>query len=170
MTGRPIRALVSASNLWPVAVVHRINVSPGGVPKLPVPTAMVDASGLVGDEQADRVHHGHPEQAICLYSLEVIHALREEGHPIEPGSAGDNLTLSGLDWEAVVPGSRLKIGETIEIEVTGYTSPCVKNAGWFLERDFNRMSQTDHPGWSRLYARVLEPGEVSVGDAVVLAQ
>jgi MOSC domain-containing protein YiiM len=69
-----------------MAHVHQINLSKGGVPKLPVDEAVIDESGVVGDVQADRVHHGHPDQALCLYSLEVIQELQREGHPIGPGS------------------------------------------------------------------------------------
>jgi MOSC domain-containing protein YiiM len=69
----------------------------------------------------------------------------------------------------VVPGARLRVGPEVMIEVTGYTSPCQKNAGWFIEGDFGRMSQTRHPGSSRLYARVLQGGRVKTGDEVALA-
>jgi len=151
-----------------MAHLHQINISQGGVPKLPVDDAVVDEGGVVGDSQADRVHHGRPDQALCLYSLEVIEELQGEGHPIAPGSAGENLTLTGLDWAALGPGARLRIGSEIEIEVTSFTTPCEKNAGWFLDGKFSRMSQSLHPGSSRLYARVLRGGPVETGDEVGL--
>ena len=56
----------------------------------------------------------------------------------------------------------------MEIEVTWCTTPCEKNAGWFIEGDFTRMSQNRHPGVSRLYARVIEGGPVKTGDEVEL--
>ncbi|MGH8951818.1 MAG: MOSC domain-containing protein [Acidimicrobiia bacterium] len=151
-----------------MAHLHQINVSQGGVPKLPVDNALIDEGGVVGDRQADRVHHGRPEQALCLYSLEVIEELRREGHPIAPGSAGENLTLAGLDWAALGPDARLRIGSGVEIEVTWFTTPCDKNAGWFLDGKFSRMSNSLHPGSSRLYARVLRGGSVKTGDEVEL--
>lgn len=147
--------------------VHQISTSNGGVPKLAVDRAVVDASGVVGDEQADKVHHGSPDQALCLYSLEVIETLRSEGHSIAPGSAGENITVSGLDWRQVVPGSRMKIGP-VEVEVTHYTTPCAKNAQWFKDGKFNRMHASKHPGESRVYARVLSGGPIQTGDPVEL--
>src|ERR687894_986709 len=63
--------------------VFRINLSNGGVPKLPVAEARVTANGIVGDRQRYPVFHGGPERAISLFSLEVIERLRAEGHPIE---------------------------------------------------------------------------------------
>lgn len=65
--------------------VHQINTSNGGVPKLAVDRAVIDESGVASDEHADKVHHGRPDQALCLYSLEVIETLRSEGHSIAPG-------------------------------------------------------------------------------------
>lgn len=147
--------------------VHQISTSNGGVPKLAIDSAVVDASGVVGDEQADKVHHGSPDQALCLYSLEVIETLRSEGHSIAPGSAGENITVSGLDWQQVVPGTRMKIGP-VEIEITYYATPCAKNAPWFKDGKFNRMHASKHPGQSRVYARVLEGGPIATGDPVEL--
>lgn len=64
--------------------VFSINCSPGGVPKLPIPEALITAYGLFGDSQANRVHHGGPDRAVCLFSAERILALQKEGHPIGP--------------------------------------------------------------------------------------
>ncbi len=147
--------------------VHQINVSHGGVPKLGVPEALITASGVSGDRQADLRHHGGPDQAVCLYSLEVIEGLQAEGHPIGPGSAGENLTVVGLDWNQVTPGSRLRVGGAL-IEVTYPAVPCAKNAQWFSDGKFSRILESRHRGWSRMYARVLEEGRVTVGDSARL--
>ncbi len=147
-------------------VVYQVNVSKGGVPKRPVPSAEIVAGGVVGDEQADRIHHGGPDQDLCLYSLEVIEALQAEGHPIAPGSAGENLTLAGIDWARMEIGVRLRIGDRLIAEITATASPCSKNARWFEGRDFRRIDAARHPGWSRWYARVVEPGTVAPGDPV----
>lgn len=148
--------------------VHQINVSGGGVPKLPVPEAHFGTDGVTGDRHADTVHHGGPHQAVCLYSLEVIEGLRAEGHPIHPGAAGENLTVAGIDWASVRPGTRLRAGEAL-LEITKPTSPCHKNARWFLDGRFDRMHDGRHPGWSRMYAKVLEEGLVRTGDPVDLS-
>ena len=75
--------------------VHQVSLSDGGVPKRAVPAAQVTVEGLTGDRQRNRKIHGGPDRAVCLYSLDVIEALRAEGHTIGPGSAGDNLTIAG---------------------------------------------------------------------------
>lgn len=147
--------------------VHQINVSDGGVPKLPVERAFVSQDGVGGDRQNDRKHHGGPRQTVCLYSVEVINALQAEGHPIEAGSAGENLTLSGLDWGGLRDGDQFRIGQDLVIEITDPATPCAKNARWFVDGDYSRMSDVLHPGSSRMYARVIEPGNVETGDEVV---
>jgi len=148
--------------------VVRINISPGGVPKLPVASARVTANGLEGDGHRDLEHHGGPERALCLFSLEQIRALQVEGHTVTPGAIGENLTLEGLDWERVQPGAVLELGERVRIEITRYTSPCFNIKPSFLGGDFARVSQKLHPGWSRVYAKVLQPGTISQGDPVRL--
>jgi MOSC domain-containing protein YiiM len=148
-------------------VVVGLHRSAGGVPKRPVPQVTIGRRGLDGDRQATRKHHGRPWQALCLWSIEVIDRLREEGHPIGPGCAGENITIQGIDWAALRVGTRLRIGPVLA-EVSAHSTPCVKNARWFEGGDFHRIDHNAHPGWSRLYASVIDTGTVSDGDDVVV--
>ncbi len=139
--------------------------SDGGIPKLPVPQVEVNSRGLVGDRQGNRKHHGRPFQAVCLWSTEVIAALASEGHPIAAGLAGENITVSGIDWTTIRPGVRLIAG-TVELDISGWATPCRKNDQWFLDRS-DRIDADLNPGWSRAYAWVRTPGSIALGDAVV---
>lgn len=150
--------------------IFQINISEGGVPKWPVQEAEVTFLGLAGDGHHNTEVHGGPARALCLYSLDCILALQAEGHPIFPGATGENLTLAGLDWDVIVPGTRLRLGYEVEIEVTAYTEPCPKIAMFFKGEDLGRMYQEQYPGWSRVYTRVLRPGWIRIGDRVVLAE
>ena len=152
------------------AHVHQLSVSGGGVPKLPVPQAEVTAGGIVGDRQRNRRFHGGPRRAVCLFALEEIERLRAEGHPVAPGTTGENVTVAGLPWERVRPGARLSLGAEVVLEVTSYTAPCKNIGPSFRDGDFTRISQKLHPGESRVYARVLTPGVVRTGDPVVLLE
>jgi MOSC domain-containing protein YiiM len=98
--------------------------------------------------------------------MAAIRSLAAEGHAIAPGTIGENVTLEGLDWSLVTPGTRLLLGERVLLEITRYTSPCFKIAPVFVGREFKRVSQKQHPGWSRVYARVLVEGRLRAGDAV----
>ena len=157
--------------------VHQINVSPpprGGVPKVAVREARVLVAGVEGDWQSDRKHHGGPERAVCLFSWEVIQKLRGEGHPIGAGTTGENLTVRGIEWASVRPGVRVRIAGVgdevggVELEITSYTVPCSTIRESFAGLDSRRIKQEEHPGESRVYARVVKEGVVRVGDGVVL--
>jgi MOSC domain-containing protein YiiM len=146
--------------------IVQINVSLGGVPKRPVPRARVTRLGIEGDGHRATELHGGPDRALCLFSLEQIEALQAEGHPIEPGALGENLTLVGLDWAEVQPDTFYRLGDEVLVQVTRFTSPCLNVRTAFLDGEYSRVSQKRHPGWSRVYARVLVPGEVAAGDPV----
>lgn len=146
--------------------VTQLSVSAGGLPKTPVDQVEVTWKGLVGDRQATRVHHGRPWQALCIWSHDVIDALHAQGHPIAPGLAGENITVEGLTWADVRAGVRLQIGSVL-CEVSAYALPCFQNKPWFMDGDFEVMHHERGPV-SRVYATVLQPGTITVGDAVVL--
>jgi len=151
------------------ATVHQININPnGGVPKWAVEQARIEIDHIAGDKQRHTQFHGGPMRAVCLYALERIQALQAEGHPIEPGTTGENLTLAGVDWDQVTPGTRLRLGDEVELEITAYTVPCRNIAASFAEGTFKRMSQPLHPGWARVYAKVLRVGVVRRGDPVAV--
>ena len=150
--------------------VHQINVSDGGVPKRPVLEAWVTVQGIAGDRQRNLKVHGGPDRAVCLFSRERIEQLQDEGHPIDSGSSGENLTMAGLEWDRIQPGVRLSVGPDVQLEVMSYTVPCSHNAPWFRDGDYHRISQKKNPGWSRVYAKVLREGLVRPGDAVIAEQ
>lgn len=147
----------------------QINVNPkGGVPKHPVASTRVTTNGVAGDKQRNRRFHGGAQRAVSLYSHQHIQALQAEGHPITPGSTGENLTIGGLDWTALHVGDQLQVGDQLRIEITGYAAPCSNIIDSFASGEITRISQKLHPGWSRLYAKVLTEAEARVGDVVVV--
>jgi len=147
------------------AVVH-LAAGPGGVPKPAVASLNVGAAGIEGDHQNDELHHGRPFQAVCLWGADVLSELRAEGHPIEAGAAGENITIGGVAWDELRPGAKVLVGSTVELELSSYAIPCAKNAQWFVDRNFRRIDHDHHAGWSRIYAWVRRAGTVNVGDAV----
>ena len=146
--------------------IFQLSTSPGGVPKYAVREAEVNELGLIGDDHKFPDIHGGPERALCLFSLERILELQSEGHPIFPGAVGENVTISGLDWNEITPGQRLSLGDKVVVEITSYTSPCNSIPKSFVDGQYQRISQKVHPGYSRVYARVLQPGRIATGQAV----
>jgi MOSC domain-containing protein YiiM len=157
---------VNELNKHRIGTLVSINTSNGGVPKRRVADAKVSLLGLLNDAQNDTKGHGGPERAVCVYSLERIRALQAEGHPIDVGTAGENVTVEGIDWGLVVPGARIRLGDEVLLEVASFTDPCKTIRESFIDGRFVRISQKLHPGWSRVYARVLSEGEIRFGDPV----
>src|SRR6188768_423528 len=146
--------------------VVQVNVSEGGVPKLPVERAWVSSLGLDGDKHREYTVHGGPHQAVCLFGVEAIERLQSEGHPMEPGSAGENLTTTGVEWSLMPIGSRVSIGNELEVEISAPSNPCATQRRNFSDGRFSRISIDHHPSDSRMYARVLRDGWVQPGDSI----
>jgi MOSC domain-containing protein YiiM len=150
-------------------LVVAVNVSRGGVPKLPIVGTRIRTLGLDGDGHADLKHHGGPLQAVCLYSVESIERVASDGHIAFPGAYGENLTLSGIDWHGIRSRDRLRIGGNGPLlQLTDDATPCEKQAHWFIEGDISRISVRRHPEDARWYASVVEEGPVAPGDRVEL--
>ena len=147
-----------------MAHIFQINTSPGGLPKHGMVQAEVTEQGIIGDQHRDLVHHGGPDRALCLYPLEHIQVLQAEGHPVFPGAMGENLTLAGVAWGQIIPGARIKLGDSVVLEVTDFTVPCNHLKPFFLQENISRVGQKIYPGWSRVYARVIQGGTIKVGD------
>ena len=146
----------------------QINSSRGGVPKHEVAgSATISWSGLDVDRQDDRENHGRPWQAVCLWSADVIDRLAEEGHPIAPGLPARTSPSAASTGRRSRPDCGSGSGPRCW-RPRRTRRPCSKNAPWFVGGDFRRMSHDLYPGWSRIYARVLEPGEVRAGDAIAV--
>tara|TARA_B100000287_G_scaffold62196_1_gene54223 strand:- start:21 stop:500 length:480 start_codon:yes stop_codon:yes gene_type:complete len=149
-------------------VVHSVNISSeGGVPKIPVSSANVMKDGLEGDFNRFRAENreGDPRRAVSIFSLEKIRGLMAEGHPVEVGSTGENITIEGIDWESLEVGMRIRVGDAL-LELSEPCAPCSKIGGSFVERRFARIDHDLEAGWSRWLATVLEEGAVSIDDSV----
>ena len=148
--------------------VLQVNVSPGGVPKLPVERAWVDRLGLAGDQHNDDTEHGGPHRAVALFGIEAIRRVAAEGHPIEPGTVGENLTTEGIEWSSLRGGTRARIGDDLIVEVSKPDMPCLTIRGSFSDERFARISILVNPTDSRMYARVVREGGVRPGDPIIL--
>jgi MOSC domain-containing protein YiiM len=148
------------------AYITGLQCSNGGVPKLPVRSVTLTTTGLTGDRQRNLKVHGGPDRAVCLLAQEIIDELAALGHPIKPGSTGDNITIAGLTWSSIKPGTRLTMGNNVVLEITSYTAPCGNIAKSFVAGAIDCLDQQKNPGRARLYARVLVPGTLTVGDVV----
>jgi MOSC domain-containing protein YiiM len=146
--------------------IQVISVSDGGVPKQRIPSAEVTVVGLIGDRQAHPKDHGGPERAVCLLGLDVIESLAGMGHPIAPGTCGENLTLAGFPWSVVDIGTCFRFEGGVELQVSDWAVPCRLIAGSFHNDDSSPLDAVRHPGRARAYTRVLQPGAIREGEHV----
>ncbi|WP_433856938.1 MOSC domain-containing protein [Streptomyces kronopolitis] len=155
---------------------HTDAVGGTGIDKRPVdgPVAVTapgpkgtGGSGLAGDAVVDLRHHGGDDQAVYAYSREDLDDWeRELGRELANGSFGENLTTAGVELTGALIGDRWRVGPRLLLEVSCPRIPCRTFQGWLGEHGWlKRFTQASVPG---AYLRVIEPGEISAGDAVEL--
>jgi MOSC domain-containing protein YiiM len=137
-----------------------------GIWKAPVDGRVaVRGVNLAGDDQADRRVHGGPDKAVYAYSVEDYEWWsRELGREVAAATFGENLTIEGIDLNAMVIGTRWLVGST-ELEVSQPRTPCFKlgirmGDGGFVDR----FSDAERFG---AYFRIVREGEVGAGDEII---
>ena len=136
-----------------------------GIFKRPVDGPVeIDAQGLKDDAVIDRRHHGGVDQAIYVYFTDDYDWWTSEmGKAIEPGTFGENLTISGVEGREVAVGDRFAIGPVL-LEVTSHRTPCMVFAARMGDpRWVRRFHRAGRPG---AYCRVIVPGAVEAGTPV----
>ncbi len=125
--------------------------------------------GLHADVQADRKHHGGEDQAVYVYADEDAAFFAEQlDRPIPPGLFGENLRTTGVDVTGLVIGERLRVGDTLELEVTIPRIPCGTFARRMkVDKWVKRFAEEGRPG---AYLRVRKSGSVAAGDAVTVLE
>lgn len=139
--------------------VISINVSNGGVPKLPVEQVYVSQSGLEGDEHNHEKHY-RPTQAVCIQDIEQLNALSELGYPLGPGTAGENLTVKNLYVNSLPVGTILEFSGGLILEITRCRPTC-----YVMDQIHPKLKEdaTDRHG---MYAKVNQPASLSVGERI----
>ena len=127
------------------------------------------ATGLDGDEQGDRRHHGGPDKAIHVYPLSHYTRwaaeLPDQAELFRPGGFGENFVVDGVTEADVCLGDRFRLGDAL-LELSQSRQSCWRLNIRFGRADMARLVQTTgRTGW---YFRVLEPGEITAGGPATL--
>lgn len=136
-----------------------------GIFKLPAADAvLITADGLAGDTITDTKNHGGVDQAVYIYTQpDYAWWAQELNYELEPGTFGENLTVSGLESAPVNIGDRFHI-DGVVLEVTAPRIPCGTLAARMGDPQFvKRFRQAERPG---LYCRVIIGGPVRAGMAI----
>jgi MOSC domain-containing protein YiiM len=140
---------------------------------------LVDGLGVAGDaHQGETVKHRSRVQRDPtqpnLRQVHLIHAelhdeLRDAGFAVSAGEMGENITTRGVDLLGLPVGTRLLLGDSAAVEVTGLRNPCAQLNGIAP----GLMAATlDHDGDGNLVRKagvmgvVVSGGEVRPGDAI----
>jgi MOSC domain-containing protein YiiM len=164
VSGEPMRvAAVNVGKARPIANAKSSGMT--GIFKEPQSGAVhVGPLGLAHDSICDTENHGGPDQAVYVFGTpDYAWWENELGRTLEPGTFGENLTITGLESAAFSLGDRLRVGNVL-LEVTGARIPCVTLAARMGDPAFvKRFRYAERPG---LYCRVIEEGDVQAGDPV----
>ena len=139
--------------------------------RVDVPLAL-GASGLQGDEQADRRHHGGDDKALHHVAAEHYAWWAGELPGVDarrwvPGAFGENLSTCGMTEHEVCVGDRYALGDA-QVEVSQARQPCWKLNLRFDVADMARRVQAcRRTGW---YYRVRREGVVAAGDTLRLLE
>lgn len=139
-----------------------------GIYKYPVDIPIYLGKEDVKDDHViDRRYHGGVDKACYLYAADHYEYWKNRYPDLEwnYGMFGENITVSGLDEKNIKIGSIYRLGSAI-IQISRTRQPCFKLGIRF--GDQNMVKQFIDSLRSGVYVRVIEPGNVSVGDTFIL--
>ncbi|MCI3919056.1 MOSC domain-containing protein [Paenibacillus sp. TRM 82003] len=160
-------SIVSVNVSVPQTIVYKGKNVSTAIAKRPVEgvVAFGDTS-LDGDEQGDKVHHGGPDKAICVYfAVHYPHWETVLGHALPPGAFGENFTVDGALEDDVRIGDTFRIGDAL-LQVSQPRVPCFKLSAIHERPTLER--EVKESGFTGFYFRVLRPGSVAAGDKLTL--
>ena len=124
--------------------------------RIPVTSARLLANhGLENDRKAGH----HPKRQLNILSREWLDKIAPLGYQTKPGEFGEQVTVANMDFDELVPGTRIQLGETAVVEITKGRTGCSR-----LEAAQGQSIAGIGP--IGLLARVVVGGEIRVGDAV----
>lgn len=115
--------------------------------------------GLEGD-----AHAGEWHRQVSLLAVESIDKMRLAGLDVGPGDFAENLTTQGIDLVSLPVGTKLKVGETVTLEMTQIGKECHERCSIYYQAGDCVMPKEG------VFAVVLEGGEAKVGDTVKVVE
>jgi len=130
-----------------------LQVCPGpGLPMRPVdPAVFVADLGLKGCRHAE----SNSRRQVLLIEEETLVALG-----LEPALVKENVTTRGIDLTSLPADTRLRLGEEVELWVTGPCQPCG------LMNEIRAGLEEELQGRRGVFAWVKTGGRVTVGDRI----
>jgi MOSC domain-containing protein YiiM len=106
---------------------------------------------------------------VHLMHAELFSELRAKGFAVQPGDLGENITTSGIDLLALPTGTRLHLGTSAVVEITGLRNPCIQ-LDYFKQGLMAATLDKDADGHlirkAGIMSIVISDGDVRPGDAI----
>ncbi len=127
-----------------------------GTRKVNVPKAELKADfGVVGD-----AHAGNWHRQVSLLAVESIDRMVANGAEVSPGNFAENITTEGIELFKLSVGSKLKLGKSVELEITQSGKKCHGRC-----KIFEQIGDCIMPR-EGIFAKVSTPGQINVGDVI----
>ncbi len=128
-----------------------------GIPKTNVQSAkLIENFGIEGD-----VHAGNWHRQVSFLALESIDKMREKGLPnLRPGAFAENITTEFLELPMLEIGTRMKIGNEAELEITQIGKECHTKCAIFTKVGDCVMPREG------IFSKVIRSGEIFIGDEI----
>ena len=129
-----------------------------GTRKTPVEEAFISKDhGLEGDAHAGKWH-----RQVSFLSSESIQRAKEGGLDVGFGDFAENIATSGVDLPNLPVGTRLKLGDTVVLEISQIGKECHKKCAIYYQAGDCIMPREG------VFAKVIEQGEIRTGDSIVV--
>ena len=131
-----------------------------GIPKTNVSSIrLIENFGLEGD-----AHGGEWHRQVSLLANESIDKMRSAGLPnLRPGAFAENITTEFIDIPNLKAGTRVTIGNSVELEITQIGKECHSKCAIFIKIGDCVMPKEG------VFAKVITGGEVRVGDKIMVS-
>jgi MOSC domain-containing protein YiiM len=127
-----------------------------GTRKVPVDSVqIIEDHGIAGD-----AHAGPWHRQVSFLASESIGESRCRGLDVTFGDFAENIATEGIDWKTVPIGARLKLGDSVIVEITQIGKECHKKCAiYYLAGDCIMPREG-------VFARVLKGGTIRSGDPI----
>lgn len=115
--------------------------------------------GIEGDVHASESSH----RQVSLLAVESIEKMRKMGLDVHPGDFAENITTSGINLPALTIGTRIAIGDEVELQVSQIGKICHSRCAIYEQAGDCIMPREG------IFVTVLRGGHVRRGDRVWVA-
>ncbi len=131
-----------------------------GIRKKPIKEVLLKTNyGIEGDAHASSKWH----RQVSLLALESIRKMQDKGLNVNPGDFAENITTEGIDLPTLPVGTKMTIGNNIEVEVSQIGKEChTRCAIYYLAGDCVMPKEG-------IFVKVLKGGKVREGDEIVVS-